>query len=134
VVIVNEYGAGVAIALLPKPIGPNWPNPVPPHSSHTHLLSSMLKKRKRLKRSQAAAISAPQPPAFSPPLAMQQSVWDSVVNGNFIDAKVFAFSRRAREPGRVDTPKALFVNTHVLATACGYFRSGTPLLSSKVSR
>lgn len=26
------------------------------------------------------------------------------------------------------TPKALFVNTHVLATACGYFRSSAPFL------
>ena len=74
---------------------------------------------------------------FSPPLAMQQSVWDSIVNGNFINAKIFAFSRRSREPGRVDTPKALFINTHVLATACSYFRSSTPsfpLFSFKVSR
>ena len=70
---------------------------------------------------------AQQPTTFSPPLALQQSVWDSIVHGNFIDAKIFAFSRRTREPGRVDTPKALFVNTHVLATACGYFQSGTPL-------
>ena len=45
--------------------------------------------------------------------------------GNFIDAKIFAFSRRACEPGRVDTPKALFVNTHTLATACSYFDSST---------
>jgi hypothetical protein len=68
---------------------------------------------------------------------MQRSVWDSIVNGNFIDAKIFAFSRRSREPGRVDTPKALFINTHVLATACSYFRSGTPLFplfSFEVSR
>jgi hypothetical protein len=68
-----------------------------------------------------------QPTTFSPPLAMQQSVWDSIVNGNFIDAKIFAFSRRSHEPGRVDTPKALFINTHVLATACSYFRTSTPL-------
>jgi len=54
---------------------------------------------------------------------MQQSVWDSIVNGSFIDAKIFVFSRRSHESGRVNTPKALFVNTHVLATACGYFRS-----------
>ncbi|KAF9790820.1 hypothetical protein BJ322DRAFT_412454 [Thelephora terrestris] len=60
---------------------------------------------------------------FSPPLAMQQSMWDSIVNGNLIDAKIFAFSRRSREPGRVDTPKVLFVNTHVLAAACSYFHS-----------
>jgi hypothetical protein len=39
------------------------------------------------------------------------------------DAKIFAFSRRSREPGRVDTPKVLFVNTHVLAAACSYFHS-----------
>ena len=57
---------------------------------------------------------------------MQQSVWDSVVNGNFVDAKIFAFSRRSHEPGQVNTPKALFVNTHVLATACSYFRSSAP--------
>ena len=62
---------------------------------------------------------------FFPPLAMQQSVWNSIVNGNFIDAKIFAFSRRSRTLGRVDTPKALFVNTHVLATACSYFESST---------
>jgi hypothetical protein len=80
----------------------------------------------KLKRPQPAA-SAQQPTTFSPPLAIQQSVWDSIVGGNFIDAKIFAFSRRAREPGRVDTPKALFVNTHVLAAACSYFQSGTPL-------
>ena len=66
-----------------------------------------------------------QPATFSPPIAMQRSVWDSVTNGNFIDAKIIAFSRRSREPGRVDTPKALFVNTHVLATACSYFESST---------
>ena len=65
---------------------------------------------------------------FSPPLAMQKSVWDSIVNGNFIDAKIFAFSRRSREPGRVNTPKALFVNTHVLAAACGYFQSSALFL------
>lgn len=67
---------------------------------------------------------------FFPPLAMQKSVWDSTLNGDFIDAKIFAFSRRSRESGRVDTPKALFVNTHVLAAACSYFESSTshPLL------
>ena len=65
---------------------------------------------------------------FSPPLAMQKSVWDSIVNGNFIDAKIFAFSRRSHEPGRVNTPKALFVNTHVLAAACGYFQSSALFL------
>ena len=70
---------------------------------------------------------AQQPTTFSPPLALQQSVWDSIVHGNFIDAKIFAFSRRSREPGRVDTPKALFINTHVLVTACSYFQSGAPL-------
>jgi len=69
------------------------------------------------------------PTVFYPPLAMQQSVWDSIVNGNFIDAKIFAFSRRSREPGRVDAPKPLFVNTHVLGAACGYFRSSTPSFS-----
>ena len=67
-------------------------------------------------------------PQFSPPLAMQRSVWDSIVGGNFIDAKIFAFSRRSHETGRVDTPKALFVNTHVLASVCSYFRSRTPFL------
>ena len=70
---------------------------------------------------------APKPAAFFPPLAMQQSVWDSVLGGNFIDAKLFAFSRRSREPGRVDTPKAIFVNTHVLSAACSYFQSSTYL-------
>ena len=60
---------------------------------------------------------------FSPPLAMQESVWSSILNGDFIDAKIFAFSRRSHTPGRVDTPKPLFVNTHVLATACSYFES-----------
>jgi hypothetical protein len=50
------------------------------------------------------------------------------MNGNFIDTKIFAFSRRSREPGRVTAPKALFVNAHVLATACSYFESGTPFL------
>ena len=54
---------------------------------------------------------------------MQESMWDSILNGNFIDAKIFAFSRRSHTPGRVDTPKPLFVNTHVLATACSYFES-----------
>ena len=68
---------------------------------------------------------------FSPPLAMQQSIWDSITDGNFIDAKVFAYSRRARGSGRVHTPKALFVNAHVLASACGYFRSSTPSSLSK---
>jgi hypothetical protein len=82
----------------------------------------------------AAAALTQQPTTFSPPLAMQQSIWDSVVNGNFIDAKIFAFSRRSHEPGQVDTPKVLFVNTHVLATACSYFRSGMPSLSSGVFR
>ena len=58
---------------------------------------------------------------------MQQSVWDSITNGNFIDAKIYAYSRRSlQEPGRVHTPKALFVNTHVLAAACDYFRSSMP--------
>jgi len=64
---------------------------------------------------------------------MQQSVWDSITSGNFIDAKIFAFSRRSREPGRVDTPKALFVNTHILAAACSYFQSSTsPLYFSQL--
>ncbi|KAF9790812.1 hypothetical protein BJ322DRAFT_411728 [Thelephora terrestris] len=63
------------------------------------------------------------PAAFSPPIAMQQSIWDSITEGNFIDAKVFAYSGRARGSGRVHTPKPLFVNTHVLASACAYFRS-----------
>jgi hypothetical protein len=54
---------------------------------------------------------------------MQQAIWDSILNGNFINAKIFAYSRRSHKPGRVDTPKALFVNTHVLANACSYFRS-----------
>ena len=65
-----------------------------------------------------------QPLTFSPPLAMQESVWNSIPNGDFIDAKIFAFSRRSHVPGRVDTPKALFVNTRALATACSYFNSG----------
>ena len=64
---------------------------------------------------------------------MQQSVWDSIVNGNFIDAKIFAFSRRCREPGQVDTPKAIFVNTYVLAAACSYFQSSTIFLFIEVS-
>ena len=69
------------------------------------------------------------PELFSPPLAMQQSVWDSITNGNFIDAKIYAYSRRSpQEPGRVHTPKALFVNTHVLAAACDYFRSSMPFV------
>ena len=34
---------------------------------------------------------------------------------------------RSREPGRVDTPNVLFVNAHVLATACSHFESGTGL-------
>jgi hypothetical protein len=72
-------------------------------------------------------VPAQPPTTFSPPLAMQRSVWDSIMDGNFVNAKIFAFSRRSHEPGQVDTPKALFVNTHVLATACSYFRSGTPL-------
>ena len=71
------------------------------------------------------------PTAFFPPLAAQQAVWDSITNGNFIDAKIFAFSRRSREPGRVDSPKAIFVNVHILATACSYFQSST---SSHFSR
>ena len=90
-------------------------NPVPPHSSHTHLLTSTMKNSER-----PALESAP----FSPPLAMQQSVWDSTVKGNFIDAKIFAFSRRTLfDPLQVDTPKALFVNTHVLEAAYGYFKT-----------
>ena len=64
------------------------------------------------------------PLTFFPPLAMQESVWNSISNGDFIDTKIFAFSRRSRVPGRVDAPKALFVNTRALATACGYFDSG----------
>ena len=68
-------------------------------------------------------------PKFFPPLTMQQSVWDSIANGNFINAKIFAFSRRSRVSGRVDTPKVLYVNTHVLGTACTYFQSSaSPLL------
>jgi len=104
------------------------------HTDHTLLLGSTMGKRKRTYNYTSfndgiIPVTHVQPPTtFSPPLAMQQSVWDSVVGGNFVDAKIFAFSRHSREPGRVDTPKALFVNTHVLATACSYFRSRTPFL------
>ena len=67
--------------------------------------------------------------SFSPSLAMQQSVWDSIANGSFINAKIYVYSRRSRqEPGRVHTPKVLFVNTHVLAAACDYFRSSMPFI------
>lgn len=63
---------------------------------------------------------------------MRESIWDSIVNGDFIDAKIFTFSRRSRTPGRVDTPKAIFVNTRVLETACSYFQSSmsTPYLDA----
>lgn len=71
---------------------------------------------------------AQQPTPFSPPLAMQQSVWDSTGNGNFINAKVFAFSRISLRSWRVDTPKALFVNAHVLAAAYSYFQTSAPPL------
>ena len=75
------------------------------------------------------ATTVPEPTPFRPPRAMQQALWDAIASGNFIDAKIFAFSRRSRKPGRVDTPKALFVNTHVLASACSYFESsGCPPL------
>jgi hypothetical protein len=163
VIVVNvRHAASVAITSLPIPIGSSWLSPVSPRSSHTHLLSSTMAKGTRRSQPVAPAqkpttpaqrpttpIQRPttpvqqpmtpvqQPTVFSPPLAMQRSMWDSIVNGNFIDAKIFAFSRRSREPGRVDTPKALSINTHVLATACSYFRSGTPLFplfSFKVSR
>jgi len=107
------------------------------HTSHTFLPRPTMGKRKRTYYNVASLLDetvpvtrAQQPTTFSPPLAMQQSVWDSVVGGNFIDAKIFAYSRRSREPGRVDAPKALFINTHVLATACSYFRSRTPFIIS----
>ena len=102
------------------------------HTSHTPLLASTMGKRRRYDTevSQPMTVVQPvtpaQPTTFSPPIAMQKSVWNSIVDGNFVDAKIFAFSRRAREPGRVDTPKALFINTHVLANTCGYFRSRAP--------
>ena len=112
-----------------KPITTSSSNSVPPQSSHTHLLTSTMGKRKRNNAYMYPTVAYVQPPPpFSPPIAMQRSVWDSIMNGNFVDAKIFAFSRRSREPGRVDTPKTLFVNTHVLATACSYFRSGMPSL------
>jgi hypothetical protein len=103
----------------------------PPHSTRVNAFASTMPKAKhRYRNSAPIPVWAPEPPKpqperFSPPLAMQQAIWDSISNGNFIDAKIFAYSRRSSEPGRVDTPKALFVNTHVLATACSYFRSST---------
>jgi len=85
---------------------------------HTYLTSTMGKPKP----------AGVQSTTFFPPLAIQQSVWDSILNGNFIDAKIFAFSRRSRKSGRVDTPKVLFVNIHVLASACTYFQSSGSLL------
>ena len=61
---------------------------------------------------------------------MQQAVWDSIANGRFVDAKIFAYSRCDRESGRVHTPRPLFVNTHVLANACSFFRSSMVFLFS----
>jgi hypothetical protein len=72
-----------------------------------------------------------EPGTFFPPLSMQESMWNSITDGNFIDAKLFAYSRRSHEPGRVGTPEVLFVNTHVLATACSYFRFSTSSLLSE---
>ena len=66
---------------------------------------------------------AEQVTTFSPPIATQRSMWASIVDGNLIGAKIFAFSRRRHEHGRVTAPKGLFVNTRVLAAACDYFRS-----------
>lgn len=118
-----------AACSFPKPVTTSSPYPVPPQSSHTHLLASTMGRRRYRYDTYAPDVTyVQQPPTFSPPIAMRQSVWDSIVNGNFVDAKIFAFSRRSREPGRVDTPKTLFVNTHVLAAACSYFRSGMPSL------
>lgn len=63
---------------------------------------------------------------------MQQSIWDSITDGGFIDAKIFAFTQRSYgQPGqrvRVHAPEALFVNTRVLAAACSFFRSSASLL------
>ena len=109
-----QYGSLFPISKNDRQQG--WTNPLPPHPCHTHLLTSTMPK---------PGCPAIRPKTFFPPLAMQQSLWNSIVNGNFIDAKIFAFSRRSRTLGRVDTPKALFVNTHVLATACSYFESST---------
>ena len=124
-----------------EPIIPTQPKPVPPHSSNTPLLTSTMGKQRRSRAPvfQTTAVVSPmtraqQPTTFSPPIAMQQSVWDSIVNGNFVDAKIFAYSRRSHNPGRVNTPKALFVNTHALAAACSYFRSSTLAFSSGGSR
>ena len=103
------------------------------HTSHTLLLSSTMGRRKRTYNYaflDIAPATVQPPTTFFPPLAMQQSVWDSIVGGNFVDAKIFAFSRHSREPGQVDTPKALFVNAHVLATTCSYFRSRASFLIS----
>lgn len=89
---------------------------IPPEfqPSRVHLLTFVMAFRKPMDQ---------EPRTFFPPLAMQESVWDSIVSGDFINAKIFAFSRRSRKPGRVDTPKAIFVNTRVLETACSYFQS-----------
>lgn len=88
----------------------------------THLID-LFRKAEKIEQPEQPVTRVQFQTKFCPPCAMQQAVWDSIVDGNFIDAKIFAFSRRSRKPGQVNTPKPLFINTHVLAAACGYFRS-----------
>lgn len=108
--------------------GPSNPvNHTPPLPNRAHLSKPPTPRRRISVQSMATAQQ------FFPPIGMQESLWNSTTHGNFIDAKIFAFSRRSsNRPTRVHSPRALFVNTHVLATACTFFRSSKFPLLSKV--
>ena len=113
-----------------------------PHSAT--LCVDLFKSQMARGRNSWNNTATPQPAApalqletFFPPLTMQQSIWNSITDGDFVDAKIFAFTQRSYgRPGqrvRVHAPEALFVNTRVLVNACSFFQSSMSSLLSETS-
>ena len=48
------------------------------------------------------------------PTPLKVALEDSVSSGNFIDTKFWVFSRRNRETGRLEQPRAVFVNSAIV--------------------
>ncbi|EPQ57478.1 hypothetical protein GLOTRDRAFT_120638 [Gloeophyllum trabeum ATCC 11539] len=69
--------------------------------------------------------SEPEGPVRS--VAMQKSLADSMQDGQFLDTRFFAYSKR-RHLGRVDTPLPVYANSELLKDKSPYF---TTLLSSE---
>lgn len=58
---------------------------------------------------------------MSLPQALEESLFESLSTGTFMNVKFYAFSQRTAS-GRVRYPKPLYANDHVLQTV-PYFRS-----------